>query len=224
MSISYRIMVVLSALAFVGVACRASEVDQSFIVSPSAFAFDANNQYSVAQTFTVGVNGVLSGVQLEVGREPDATDDLTVEILAGLPTNGTLLATHSFAPTDVPLFAFNAHGPSGMLSVDFSSNNIVIHPGEVMTIELQSAAPYGPPYQQDYAWVSTPQFVNGYDGGDAWQNPTGNGWRALTGSNAQDFGFQTLVVPLPAASSLGLIGFACVLFAGGRNRHLSRGD
>ena len=135
-------LVVLAATLLLPSPCSADpiSVDQSYIPSPPPDGFIIEATQTVAQTFTVGLSGMLTALDLELGccRFGPPSDDLLVEVRStlsdGFPSNQVLAST-VLHPADIPVdsFAFvrAALGPHG-----FS-----VSPGELLSIVLSSSAP-----------------------------------------------------------------------------------
>ena len=137
-------LVILAATLLLPSPCRADpiSIDQSYIPSPPLNGFIIEATQTVAQTFTVGLSGMLTALDLELGccRFGPPSDDLLVEVRStlsdGFPSNQVLAST-VLHPADIPVpvdsFAFirAALGPHG-----FS-----VSPGELLSIVLSSSAP-----------------------------------------------------------------------------------
>jgi hypothetical protein len=148
----------------------------------------------VAQTFTAGVTGYLTGVNIDVvsattsGSPPVSPFPLNVAILAvsnGVPTS-TVLAATTVPPGNVPLSVL----------VSFSQM-IPITSGTQYAIAVNyiGAPPPGPGQGQGF-WVGT--TGNGYPRGAAFVSSDGNSWAAMDTSIGADLFFQTYVNPASA--------------------------
>jgi hypothetical protein len=115
-------------------------LDQSFVApSPNAGLAIINSQY-LAQTFTVGIGGLLSSAEVAVYAHPGDTDPITLSILAtsgGLPTGAALYST-GFSPTILPATPVSS-GPAIFTSFDITSAAIFVNVGDVLAISLSSA-------------------------------------------------------------------------------------
>ena len=111
-------VLVLSAVPLLPSPCRANPVslDQFYIPAPPPDGFIIEATQTVAQTFTVGLDGKLTAIDLQLGccRFGPPSDDLLVEVRStlsdGLPSPHVLAST-VLRPGDIPVdsFAF-VHG------------------------------------------------------------------------------------------------------------------
>ncbi len=182
-------LVVLAATLLLPSPCSANpiSIDQSYIPSPPPDGFIIEATQTVAQTFTVGLSGMLTALDLELGccRFGPPSDDLLVEVRStlsdGFPSNQVLAST-VLHPADIPVdsFAFvrAALGPHG-----FS-----VSPGELLSIVLSSSAPsLEGGGTQPYAWFTT-DGPGTYDRGTTFVD-RGSGFQAA----GTDMGFKTYV-------------------------------
>lgn len=149
------------------------------------------NDRTQIQTFTVGITGTLTRIEVEVSRETDTVDDLVLSLwttdASGLPDE--LLATAS-----VPASAVELHHPS-FVSFDLSSAGVSVTAGDLLAITLDSDAPNNPDtlFAERYAW----EYGGFY--------PFGNAYTQIgTTISAQfeDFHFKTYVEPAPAITAV----------------------
>jgi hypothetical protein len=183
-------------------------LDQSNVVS--TFTFDAAvvSEVSRGQTFTVGLAGLLSQVNLEIYQSTGTTVDPTFEVLGttgGVPDNTKVLYQTTIPLSDIPIFDTPPSGAVPFTSVDVSSAGIIVTPGEVLALTLSRNAPGNPP------WLLWRQGVGGYSGGNSYDSiPPGSPW---TIDDPYEGGFQTFVASVPEPSSivLVLIGVGCVV-------------
>jgi hypothetical protein len=191
-----------------GPARAGGTLDQSNVVS--TFNFDAAmvEEVSRAQTFTVGIAGLLSQVNLEIYQSTGTTVDPTFEILGttgGVPDSTKPLFTTTIPLSIVPIFDTPPTGTVPMTSIDVSSAGILVTPGEVLSLALSRAAFGSPP------WLLWRYGIGGYAGGDAYFSaPPGSPWMV---QNPYEAGFQTYVsaVPEPSTAVLALIGLGCLV-------------
>jgi hypothetical protein len=184
-------------------------LDQSNVVS--TFSFDAAvvSEVSRGQTFTVGLAGVLSEVDVEIYKSTNTIVDPTFEIVGttgGVPDDTKLLYKTTIPLSSIPTFDTPPPGAFPLTPVDVSSAGIVVTPGEVLAITLARNAPGNPP------WLLWRQGIGGYPGGSLYDSiPPGAPWTIFTPYEA---GFQTFVsqsvVPEPSAVVLVLIGLGSV--------------
>lgn len=136
---------VAASLLAVDLAAQGDCLDQSFLPIPNNGLEVTSNQ-SVTQTFTVGVAGVLSRIEIaglnhHRGTATAPLDFAIVTTSGGVPT-GTVLASATFQPNEVP-------SSRGSVVVDVTAASIVVVPGDVLGIRLSSAAAPG---GSTYAW------------------------------------------------------------------------
>lgn len=205
--VTYGVAALVLAVSGTG-AHAAPILDQSFTVNPVNRGAAVYALISRAQTFTVGMSGVLSQVDLQLGRAAGTTADLTVEVRrtsSGLPLLGAgdLLGTATVTAAQVGAALF----PTKFVSVDFSGAPIAISTGDVLALVLTST---GPSYYEWYLWATS----DAYAGGSGFYRPS-SGTFVADG----DSGFRTHVTQsVPEATSLLLIGTALTGLALRRRR------
>jgi len=136
----------------------------------------------LSQTFTAGLTGALTEVELAIGYEGDSTPtgSVTVEIHSGSPT-GTLLGSSSLGPSGIPEFVGSA--PDVFVAFTFSGVSVVA--GNVYAIVITASnAQYDPPHYV----VADYYLSDSYAAGTAYYND-GSGWIDLT----YDIAFKTYV-------------------------------
>jgi len=158
--------------------------------------YDDNNfNNSVAQTFTVGIGGELTGVAIQIGRYFGTGGTLGVDILgtsSGIPT-GSSLASASLAWSSLPDWDVNI--PSAFVFVDLSSFNLSVLPGDVLAIALSVLSGPDPQSTWDGYWQGQ------YSGGIAFSTWRSGFWEPQVLSDGQggllygDMGFRTFVDP-----------------------------
>ncbi len=125
-------------------------VDQSYLPNPTNNGLEITANQNVTQTFTAGMTGLLTHVEISELRHHQglAPNPLTVEIVAvdatGTPTL-TVLASVVFAPSAIAT-------TSGPLLVDVSAAGIQVAPGLQLGIKLTSPNTQSQP---SYAWSGT---------------------------------------------------------------------
>lgn len=178
--------------------------------SSSSAAIDSTMER--AQTFTVGVAGVLDSIELQVVREDASTSsDLLFEIRetsADVPieSNEITLTSLTIPASEVPL----ALGAGEFFSVDVISSGIAVNPGEVLAVVL--SAPDATTALNRYQWFNGPN-PDDYPEGDPYSRSTGT-WTL----ESSDGGIQTLIVIPEPSSSLSLVAGIGILLALARRR------
>jgi len=164
-----------------------SVIDQFFVPGAiptlSASVFDWAPK---GQTFTVGIPGTLTEVEVYIARENQATSPLLFGLLGttgGVPDDGQ--PTLSL----MPIPAASVSETLGWLSIDVSSHGLTVSRGDVLAIEL-----VGTTRNNDYQWYG--DWHASYSGGNAYNKFPG--WTSL-GSDYQ-LGFRTYVEPVPEPS------------------------
>lgn len=156
-----------------------SVLDQSSIPNPMAWSGAGGTGIVItdpvrifAQTFTSGLNGQLSQIDIPVTQYFQAfylpVDTLNVMILgttpSGVPDFSQILSSVSLTPSQVP------ERPSvgvDLISLDLTAFNIPVVAGEVLSIALQTDAPFDMVFgsTSGYEWTMNPG-LNPYTGGD----------------------------------------------------------
>ena len=157
--------------------------DQFFVPDPVAFEDGISTNDSRAQTFTVGLGGILDHVEVYIFNQavpPNTPQDLIFELrgtVGGVPDPNTLYATITLPEASVPTAL-------GWFSIDVSSFQIAVTPGQVLAIVLAQAPG---DMHTDYSWVGD----NGYTGGTSYSKfaDAGDDWIEPGG----DLGFKTYV-------------------------------
>ena len=205
-------------------------LDQSVLnQSTSGFSgtvLTSSNQ--LAQTFTVGITGQLSRIDLQVvqaGNTNPITQDLVLVVYLPLSSTnllGTTLATVNIHPNDVPNGSQSLAG--ALVSVDLDPFSILVNAGDVLSLVLMSDQFVPNPAFKHYTWVTPGGTTNPYPGGQAWSNRFPAGFAPLTN---RDFGFQTYVsnpviitpVPEPSGKIFVVAGLAGLLLLRRLVRH-----
>lgn len=128
------------------VAAQGDVLDQSYLPNPQTNGLEVTAAQPVTQTFTVGLTGLLTRIEIaQINQHRGTpTQPLVVSLVttaAGVPTTNAL-ATVTVPPASVPA----ARGP---LQVDLMSFGVQVQQGQVLGIALASAAAPG---TQTYAW------------------------------------------------------------------------
>jgi hypothetical protein len=142
-----------------------------------------NPTQSVAQTFTVGLTGVLATIDLGIYRDPAAnTGDVTLDIVPAGALPAYDLSSSLFTTTipigSIPLLTTN------LTSVDVSAAQLSVNAGDQLAIVLRRQS--GP------SWVVWQDSALEYSKGSffTW-HPGWTTWMPVTG----DHRFQTWVIP-----------------------------
>lgn len=210
------------ALIFLGsskIAGAVGIVDQSFDSPPfSAYAATSlTGDTLYAQSFTVGLGGLLTGADLLAfdgtsgfGTGAPPVSDMIVQIrsfMAGLPT-GTVLASFT-----VPASNLLAHPNGQFTHVDFSTG-VPVEPGQVLALGITGAG---------VGWYMQTGANATYPGGQAFVRlHDGFPWTPFTNPSNEtgDFFFRTYVtVPEPSTASIIGFGVAMLLIFAARFRH-----
>lgn len=209
----------LSSAAFqIENAFAAPILDQSFDASGGGFSQAVYSGQSLAQTFTVGIDGYLDTVALMLNRQSGTTSgDFTLNVFsttAGAPDeSGTLFFSQTYSVFDLP-----GTGPflHSFTDFDTSSANIAVSAGDILAISVTHQG-------GNDNWLTWDASSGGYSEGAGFNRNglTNNLW-ASDIQNEVDRGFRTFVdttrvvavseVPEPNALSLfglSLVGLYC---------------
>jgi hypothetical protein len=179
----------------------------------TAFAA-ADATFASAQTFTVGIGGYLSRIELDILRYPQTTQNLLVGIRPTTSGHKPVEADSSaLAVVYLPASSVPLPPPIGTpytpqwTSVDFGQFGIPVSAGQEVAITLQSAEPHIS-LTNGYAWRTTLQGNDSYAGGAKFvrDHANANVWNAGTGAAAYDAAFRTYVNAVPEPSTFVLLG------------------
>jgi hypothetical protein len=163
-----------------------------------------------AQTFTMGMDGILSALHVQVyrGQNRDLVLDVRNTTVGGAPTESDVAV---LASTTIPYSSIPYEVPT-WVAFDVSSAGIAVRSGDVLAIALRVP---DSPYAPAYSWLFSTS--GGYAGGQRWTRSAtwadgilGDTWNGTYAGNALvDMNFRTYVVPVPGAVLLGVLGLAC---------------
>jgi hypothetical protein len=183
---------------------RADVLDQ-FYTGPVAGPTVVNSLVDKAQTLTVGVDGQLTRIDLDLFRNSAEMEPVQISLrstLGGFPTQANA-GSNILAERTIPALEIPA-SPSFVV-FDLRSFHLSVSKGEVLAIVLRSSADSITP-NHGYEWELG--FTNLYAQGDSLFRTPGNPW-ALN-SLAASQGFKTyVVVPEPTSVvllSTGILG------------------
>jgi PEP-CTERM motif len=201
---------VIGWLLYAGIAQATPVVDQQFTPSGSVARLAVANDRTQIQTFTVGITGTLTDIDVRVSKGSQTVADLMLSLwstnAAGLPQ--TQLAADSVASTDP---AFAPPGSVALVPFDLTAAAVPVAAGEFLAIELNSNASNNPPFDQRYEW----EIGGEYNRGAAY---TQIGTTIFP--QTDDFHFVDFVNPAPEPGTLALLstGLAGLLAYGWRRR------
>jgi hypothetical protein len=184
-TIAVAVVALISQYSF-----AAPVLDQSHIITQSVGGLISVHDFTPAQTFTVGAQGTLSQIDLQIGRDANALDNLSLEIwptAGGLPTGAAPLFTTTIPAASVPVA-----GPSTTLpftSVNLLSGNLQVTPGQTYAAALRAVPDFDDPHAF-WNWGNP-----GYGGGNPVASGFGGPWQVQ--DSHYDFGFRTWVTPPP---------------------------
>lgn len=189
--------VALFCVGWVGQVRAQTVLDQSNVVPTFSADLAVVTSFSYAQTFTVGVEGVLAQVGVQVYKTSGAVGDLVFDVRTapnGVPNPAD---QQSLFRTVIPLAVIpTIDDPFTLVpltSVDVSLAQIAVTPGDVLAVSLSRTGPAAPPW---VLWRFGPPVYQG--GGSFTRSGAPEQWRPLP---QYDAGFQTLVI-VPEPSSL----------------------
>lgn len=184
----------------------AGTLDQQYLPSGGDGLIVARSQ-TVAQTFEVGLSGLLDRVDISLARN------------AVLPAEGLILEIRSTLPDGSPMSSVLASEPISaadvsigyqFLSIDFSQSGLLVSGGDTLALVLRSNAEVQGSGIDPFAWSA--ETPGGYTRGAVFTDQ-GSGFLSASG---WDVGFQTYVdttvVPEPSAIAILLVGAGALIY------------
>jgi PEP-CTERM motif len=191
----FRTTPLIGWLLSAGIAQATPVVDQQFTPSGNFARLTVANDRTQIQTFTVGITGTLTSIDVRVSEGPQTVEDLALSLwsttAAGLPQ--TQLAAASVASTDP---AFAPPELAALVPFDLTAATVPVTAGELLAIELNSNASNNPPFVQRYEWEIGGQYNRG-----AAYTQIG----AMIFPQTDDFHFVDFVNPAPEPGTLALL-------------------
>ena len=164
--------------------------------------------FPTAQTFTVGVDGILASIDLQLVNSTGTDETLRFDLMStidGAP--GASLFSTSIPSSSIPIVDFLE--PIPFTSVDVSSLGLQVDSGDVLAFGVSGGA-LSPPWS---IWATAPNSTPNYTDGKPFQFRFG--WQE---SAFNDLTFRTFVEtepvpePLPLASLVSLVIVGSSLF------------
>ncbi len=184
----------------------AGMLDQEFLPASQSSLVIQQSQ-TVAQTFEVGLSGVLDRVDVEVGRYGALAGGITLEVRSTLPGGlpaDTVLASAFIAVSDIttswPFYQ--------SVELDLSSFDVRVAEGDLLAMVLSSGTP------DEFVWRG--DHPGGYTRGQVYFD-VGGGFLDLSG---WDMGFRTYVdtTPIPEPTALSLLSLGALVLVSARRR------
>ena len=191
--IAQRLLAVGVVVSLAGHCWAVATLDASNDVGGSSTARELKSNNFWAQSFTVSTDGLLSKIDVQLGKFPGATGDVEFAIrplVGGLPTinDRERLFVSTIDVNDIPVINSLADPPP-FVSVDVTGAGIHAQPGDVYAISMRRGGVVTP----TSAWHSKP---NSYaDGTGFFRSLLNVPWSP----NVDDLGFQTWIDPEPTA-------------------------
>ena len=193
-------------------ASRADQVDQEFFGTVQGASVSVSSDFDRAQTFTVGITGFLTRIELPLGKSLDTPDasELQIDIRPsdqfGVPLedDSSVLATAVVLGSEVDTVA----GVNILYEIVFDPGAPAVSQGDILAIVLTSDVSRVVPVES-FRWVG--DAAGGYAGGDHFN-------RSASWNSQGDFdaAFRTYVPEPSGAATAGAALAALVALAGRR--------
>lgn len=187
-------------------------LDQSFEnVSPNSRSA-INRGLDKAQTFTNGITGTLTRVDVIIGADVAQSGDLYFDVrptVGGRPVENNAA---SLIDIVIPRESLPTLGREDWVEIDVSSFALAVTAGDLLAIVLRDPESTGQRFFS-FSWLEG-NGGPGYPRGKAFGRTAGVGWDA----NDNDHGFRTFVEPIPEPSTVLLLGLGLAGLATSRRR------
>lgn len=215
MTLRKFLQIVVVAAASSVATCGLAAVDQEFAPATPNFSavVGAGNLADWAQTFTVGISGTLTGLDLRIGRQPTTQQPLLYDLRTtsgNAPTESdagaSVLVSGQLQASEVPTDFELSAPPNAFVHIDLSGAALQVSAGDVLAIVLRSDNP-----GTAYRWfgVGGPPSIPRYSGGDSYHRHLA-GWNKLAENGDNAFRTYVSAVPEPSCSVLVLMGSAMI--------------
>jgi hypothetical protein len=190
-------------------AASAQVVDQSYDPG-SAGGYTFNSSNPQGQSFTVGITGLLTQVDIRAynffgGANAPLTASVYEFIPGSPPTLGALLATASMPQSSVP-------STSGFVSFDLSASSPTVTIGQQLVLTASTTG------SNSYLWEG--RTPGSYSSGQAYVVSGNNLFTTLAGTG-WDFGFRTHVIPVPEPTGMTSTLAIVLVFVSSRSPKMS---
>lgn len=227
----FRSLALVGAVLISGHTWAQPVVDQVYSPNPANGGVLLNSSFEgrplwLAQSFTAGLSGQLSAVDLAIWRDSGASDNLVFQVfeLNGDQTLGAMLGSAAIASTEVAVGVSGSWIPAPgsdplATHVNLFTQGIQVQLGSAYMLAVSALNPAAStPFDSAIVWIGnlqTPNTIDPYPGGRRFYNYTpalAPGDSLLSPMPLEDFGFRTFVSAVPDASGalLALAGVALI--------------